>query len=192
MGSLRNILNDVVDDNSQRRLSLDNSTPTPVLHSSPRCPASSDLSTHHPSSANYWRGDSPHGAYSRAPVCSVSRQHIASLPDRRDSTGINEPITHSSSHCQSHAADQDMPRNVMHESGVRLTPITGKVSRAKKGVPVHKCNMCPKTFTRAEHLRRHQLSHQPPDLACSVPGCSKVFHRKDLLERHQWRHKMSA
>ncbi|RDA87947.1 hypothetical protein CP532_1717 [Ophiocordyceps camponoti-leonardi (nom. inval.)] len=52
----------------------------------------------------------------------------------------------------------------------KLTPITGR------------------TFTRAEHLRRHQLSHQPPGLPCQVPGCDKVFHRKDLLERHQQRH----
>ena len=56
---------------------------------------------------------------------------------------------------------------------VKLTPITGRVSRAKKGVPVHVCDICrpPKvslepryhdfkprtndkqTFTRAEHLR---------------------------------------
>ena len=55
---------------------------------------------------------------------------------------------------------------------VKLTPITGRVSRAKKGVPVHTCDICkpPKvsclqlllvrrltnhaqTFTRAEHLR---------------------------------------
>ncbi|KID97033.1 Transcription factor, fungi, partial [Metarhizium majus ARSEF 297] len=56
------------------------------------------------------------------------------------------------------------------EVPVKLTPITGR------------------TFTRAEHLRRHQLSHQPPALPCTVPGCDKVFHRRDLLERHQQRH----
>ncbi|KAM4066005.1 fungal specific transcription factor [Hirsutella rhossiliensis] len=76
------------------------------------------------------------------------------------------------------------------DAPVKLTPITGRVSRAKKGLAVHICELCrpPKTFTRAEHLRRHQLSHQPPDLRCQVPGCDKVFHRKDLLERHQQRH----
>ncbi|PHH72831.1 hypothetical protein CDD83_4862 [Cordyceps sp. RAO-2017] len=72
----------------------------------------------------------------------------------------------------------------------KLTPVTKRVSRAKKGLAVHTCDLCrpPKTFTRAEHLRRHQLSHQPPALECQVPGCDKVFHRKDLLERHQQRH----
>ncbi|PHH79528.1 hypothetical protein CDD80_4525 [Ophiocordyceps camponoti-rufipedis] len=36
----------------------------------------------------------------------------------------------------------------------KLTPITGRVSRAKKGLAVHTCELCrpPKTFTRAEHL----------------------------------------
>ncbi|KAK4176053.1 hypothetical protein QBC36DRAFT_353147 [Triangularia setosa] len=68
---------------------------------------------------------------------------------------------------------------------MRLTPITGRVSRAKKGVPVHVCELCrpAKTFTRAEHLRRHQLSHEEPQFRCQ--GCDKAFHRQDLLTRHQ-------
>ncbi|KAI0179191.1 hypothetical protein GGR52DRAFT_295974 [Hypoxylon sp. FL1284] len=73
---------------------------------------------------------------------------------------------------------------------VKLTPITGRVSRAKKGVPVHTCDICnpPKTFTRAEHLRRHQLSHKNPEFPCAYPGCEKAFHRADLLARHAQRH----
>ncbi|KAJ3569674.1 hypothetical protein NPX13_g6003 [Xylaria arbuscula] len=73
---------------------------------------------------------------------------------------------------------------------VKLTPITGRVSRAKKGVPVHTCDICkpPKTFTRAEHLRRHQLSHKPASFQCPWQGCDKVFHRQDLLTRHIQRH----
>ncbi|KAK4164480.1 hypothetical protein QBC43DRAFT_288730 [Cladorrhinum sp. PSN259] len=74
------------------------------------------------------------------------------------------------------------PQSDMH---VRLTPITGRVSRAKKGVPVHVCEICKphKTFTRAEHLRRHQLGHGTPQFQC--PGCDRAFHRQDLLTRHQ-------
>ncbi|KAJ4395941.1 hypothetical protein N0V93_000157 [Gnomoniopsis smithogilvyi] len=74
------------------------------------------------------------------------------------------------------------------EVPVRYTPITGRVSRAKKGVPVHICESCnpPKTFTRAEHLRRHQLSHQQPRFPCD--RCDRAFHRQDLLTRHQQRH----
>jgi hypothetical protein len=41
------------------------------------------------------------------------------------------------------------------EIPVKYTPVTGRISRAKKGVPVHTCEICrpAKTFTRAEHLR---------------------------------------
>ncbi|KAF5025236.1 hypothetical protein F66182_2702 [Fusarium sp. NRRL 66182] len=74
------------------------------------------------------------------------------------------------------------------EPHVKLTPITRKISKAKKGVPVHTCNQCPKTFSRAEHLRRHQLSHSPPDLCCPIAHCNKTFYRKDLLDRHIQRH----
>ncbi|KAI2605999.1 uncharacterized protein GGS25DRAFT_523668 [Hypoxylon fragiforme] len=53
---------------------------------------------------------------------------------------------------------------------VKLTPVTRRVSRAKKGMPVHTCETCnpPKTFTRAEHLRadlltRHVQRHDHDD-----------------------------
>ncbi|KAJ3576123.1 hypothetical protein NPX13_g3802 [Xylaria arbuscula] len=41
---------------------------------------------------------------------------------------------------------------------VKLTPINGRVSRAKKGVPIHICDICkpPKSFTRAEHLSQDE------------------------------------
>ncbi|KAH7356557.1 hypothetical protein BKA65DRAFT_547948 [Rhexocercosporidium sp. MPI-PUGE-AT-0058] len=41
---------------------------------------------------------------------------------------------------------------------VKYTPVTGRISRAKKGVPVHTCDICRpvKTFTRAEHLSETQ------------------------------------
>lgn len=49
------------------------------------------------------------------------------------------------------------PRGSEHatEMPVKYTPVTGRISRAKKGVPVHTCDICRpvKTFTRAEHLR---------------------------------------
>ncbi|KAI0394113.1 hypothetical protein F5Y17DRAFT_274939 [Xylariaceae sp. FL0594] len=73
---------------------------------------------------------------------------------------------------------------------VKLTPITGRVSRAKKGVPVHVCEKCipHRTFTRAEHLRRHDLGHGPAAYACSYPGCDKQFVRQDLYLRHLPKH----
>ncbi|CAL3967247.1 unnamed protein product [Diplocarpon coronariae] len=73
---------------------------------------------------------------------------------------------------------------------VKYTPVTRRVSRAKKGMPVHTCGICRpvKTFTRAEHLRRHQLSHQKPAYPCSFEDCERAFHRPDLLARHVNRH----
>ncbi|KAK8098387.1 uncharacterized protein PG998_013873 [Apiospora kogelbergensis] len=64
------------------------------------------------------------------------------------------------------SSQPNRPMSAQPEPPVKLTPITGRVSRAKKGVPVHVCEICkpPKfgqfnltryqTFTRAEHLRR--------------------------------------
>ncbi|KAK4042635.1 hypothetical protein C8A01DRAFT_33299 [Parachaetomium inaequale] len=74
------------------------------------------------------------------------------------------------------------------EYAPKITPKTGRVSKAKKGLPVHVCDICrpPKTFTRAEHLRRHQLGHGAPQFQC--PGCDRSFHRADLLARHQQKH----
>ncbi|KAL3462643.1 fungal-specific transcription factor domain-containing protein [Aspergillus heterothallicus] len=48
---------------------------------------------------------------------------------------------------------------------------------------------CGKTYTRAEHLSRHQLNHSPRRVfVCEYPDCSLSFVRKDLLDRHQLRH----
>ncbi|KAJ0136857.1 Transcription factor atf1 [Fusarium oxysporum f. sp. albedinis] len=67
----------------------------------------------------------------------------------------------------------------MNNADAEQTTPTGKVSRAKKGKPVH-------VYTRAEHLRRHQSSHREPKFQC--PICQRCFYRKDLLERHYKRH----
>ncbi|KAK8014629.1 hypothetical protein PG990_007925 [Apiospora arundinis] len=92
------------------------------------------------------------------------------------------------------SSQPNRPMATQPEPPVKLTPITGRVSRAKKGVPVHVCDICkpPKTFTRAEHLRRHQLSHQTPGHPCQYPGCDRAFHRADLLARHQTRHEQEG
>ncbi|KAK5634592.1 hypothetical protein RRF57_010305 [Xylaria bambusicola] len=87
------------------------------------------------------------------------------------------------------------------EIPVKLTPITGRVSRAKKGVPVHTCEICkpPKVGVFEDRCscvkvfanvmcRRHQLSHKPATFQCPWHGCDKVFHRQDLLTRHTQRH----
>ncbi|KAF2805067.1 uncharacterized protein BDZ99DRAFT_524790 [Mytilinidion resinicola] len=64
---------------------------------------------------------------------------------------------------------------------------TGRISKAKKGLKVHNCE-CGRSYTRAEHLRRHQKNHNQDALVCNFPRCGKTFYRPDLLQRHQERH----
>ncbi|KAF1931157.1 uncharacterized protein M421DRAFT_90248 [Didymella exigua CBS 183.55] len=65
---------------------------------------------------------------------------------------------------------------------------TGRVSKAKKGLKVHECD-CGRSYTRAEHLRRHQRNHTQEDgVLCKYPNCGRTFVRPDLLQRHEERH----
>ncbi|KJZ74496.1 hypothetical protein HIM_06092 [Hirsutella minnesotensis 3608] len=48
---------------------------------------------------------------------------------------------------------------------------------------------CDKIYSRAEHLQRHQLNHNPKEIfQCDVGGCDQKFVRLDLLARHKKRH----
>lgn len=62
-------------------------------------------------------------------------------------SGSNQPSMSGTPQQGSRASDSGA------EIPVKYTPVTGRISRAKKGVPVHTCEVCRKTFTRAEHLR---------------------------------------
>ncbi|CAI6331744.1 unnamed protein product [Periconia digitata] len=75
------------------------------------------------------------------------------------------------------------------DAEVRYTR-TGRISKAKKQLKVHNCE-CGRSYTRAEHLRRHQKNHESTVL-CDYPGCGKLFYRIDLLQRHQERHNESS
>ncbi|PYI09266.1 MFS general substrate transporter [Aspergillus sclerotiicarbonarius CBS 121057] len=54
----------------------------------------------------------------------------------------------------------------------------------------HVCHWptCGKTFTRAEHLRRHALNHESARDGYTCERCSVHFRRPDLLSRHLMRH----
>ncbi|KAK4870530.1 hypothetical protein LT330_004878 [Penicillium expansum] len=70
-----------------------------------------------------------------------------------------------------------------------------RVSKAMKGKRVHACERpgCSKVFTRAEHRRRHELSHEPKkQYPCTYEGCTKAFHRPDYLTQHLGRHATSG
>ncbi|CAG8979094.1 hypothetical protein HYALB_00000224 [Hymenoscyphus albidus] len=48
---------------------------------------------------------------------------------------------------------------------------------------------CGKSYSRAEHLYRHQLNHQPKQIYnCDFPDCVRTFVRQDLRNRHRERH----
>ncbi|KAH8886286.1 hypothetical protein GQ53DRAFT_845077 [Thozetella sp. PMI_491] len=48
---------------------------------------------------------------------------------------------------------------------------------------------CGRSYSRAEHLQRHQLNHYPSEIfTCDHPGCLRAFVRRDLLMRHRERH----
>ncbi|PPJ58533.1 hypothetical protein CBER1_07170 [Cercospora berteroae] len=48
---------------------------------------------------------------------------------------------------------------------------------------------CGKSYSRAEHLYRHQLNHTPKQIYyCDFPGCDRNFVRADLCARHKERH----
>ncbi|PHH73607.1 hypothetical protein CDD82_5369 [Ophiocordyceps australis] len=165
---------------------------TPALH--PLCSSAAEASpspfaltsppdSYHlgrrPSNASTDSMDSPY-AQSRRPPPAHPAGHL-------------DAHTHSHGHPSTalYSATPTRPLMPTPDTPVKLTPVTKRPSRAKKGLAVHTCEICrpPKTFTRAEHLRRHKSSsHQPPDLPCSWPDCDKKFHRKDLLERHYQKH----
>ncbi|PHH87378.1 hypothetical protein CDD83_8965 [Cordyceps sp. RAO-2017] len=51
---------------------------------------------------------------------------------------------------------------------------------------------CDKIYSRAEHLQRHQLNHNPKEIfRCDVGDCDQEFVRLDLLARHKKRHTSS-
>lgn len=48
---------------------------------------------------------------------------------------------------------------------------------------------CGKSYSRAEHLYRHQLNHNPKQIYhCDFPECHRSFVRQDLCARHKERH----
>ncbi|KAJ8929736.1 hypothetical protein NQ314_017551 [Rhamnusium bicolor] len=56
-----------------------------------------------------------------------------------------------------------------------------------EGLKVHKCKVCNKEFSRANHLKRHVTSHSSvKPFRCTV--CTKSFNRRDHLNQHQKLH----
>ncbi|KEZ41125.1 hypothetical protein SAPIO_CDS7192 [Scedosporium apiospermum] len=69
---------------------------------------------------------------------------------------------------------------------------TRKRRRSRKGLDKKfECphEGCGKSYSRAEHLYRHQLNHNPKQIYhCDYPDCKRTFVRLDLCNRHKDRH----
>ncbi|KAK2783767.1 hypothetical protein FQN52_009511 [Onygenales sp. PD_12] len=68
-----------------------------------------------------------------------------------------------------------------------------KRKRSRKGDSEKKFDCkhegCGKSYSRAEHLYRHQLNHTPKHIyRCDFPDCYRSFVRQDLCVRHRERH----
>ncbi|KAK6340842.1 hypothetical protein TWF696_009161 [Orbilia brochopaga] len=72
------------------------------------------------------------------------------------------------------------------------SPQKRKRRRSRKGMDKkYECTHpdCGKSYSRAEHLYRHQLNHDPKQIYnCCYQDCTRTFVRQDLCLRHQERH----
>lgn len=152
-------------------------------------PDSSIVSGAYGRGSDYSMNTSPSRAHGRSPSSHSFHSLPAESNTSTDSMDSHYGHRHGHGHGYGHGHDHSLGHNgrfsnapmrphlPQQEAPVKLTPITGRVSRAKKGVPVHTCDICrpPKvpalkyclkldstlqslttgcqTFTRAEHLR---------------------------------------
>ncbi|KAF2791586.1 hypothetical protein K505DRAFT_339452 [Melanomma pulvis-pyrius CBS 109.77] len=119
---------------------------------------------------------------------STSSHHHRRRPGTRKEALFAGPHTGSSRGDSSTMQPSASPTQMSPDLSSVAYTRTGRISKAKKGRKVHNCE-CGRSYTRAEHLRRHQKNHaQEAALVCNFPDCGKSFYRIDLLQRHQERH----
>ncbi|KIW87388.1 uncharacterized protein Z519_12024 [Cladophialophora bantiana CBS 173.52] len=83
----------------------------------------------------------------------------------------------------------DQPVADQHASADRRRSSSAKTEGRRR----FKCTYagCGRDYSRAEHLYRHQLNHNPKEIyKCEYPGCLRTFVRQDLCIRHQERHEV--
>ncbi|KAJ5332218.1 hypothetical protein MYU51_007467 [Penicillium brevicompactum] len=117
-------------------------------------------------------------------MASFNTPYPSATPALFDHTRSASLTNHDTNHSAGYLQSQTQTRSPSLTSSCR-------VSKAMKGKRVHACEHpgCPKVFTRAEHRRRHELSHEPKKQhTCSYEGCGKAFHRADYLHQHIARH----
>ena len=85
--------------------------------------------------------------------------------------------------------DFDSFLNIANDSDPHGPDAQSTESRAKKREFECPHEGCDKSYSRAEHLYRHQLNHNPKSIYhCDFPSCGRSFIRQDLCARHKDRH----
>ncbi|EWC46203.1 hypothetical protein DRE_04581 [Drechslerella stenobrocha 248] len=109
---------------------------------------------------------------------STAEDHLADAMEDEDEEGSDKEMH-----------DASGPPGQIPASG---SPQKRKRRRSRKGMDKkYDCKHpdCGKSYSRAEHLYRHQLNHEPKQIYnCCFPDCSRSFVRQDLCLRHQERH----
>ncbi|EGE08202.1 zinc finger protein zas1 [Trichophyton equinum CBS 127.97] len=87
----------------------------------------------------------------------------------------------------SHSPSDEVQSPIKPDGSPKKRKRTRKAATGKKFECKHKG--CGKSYSRAEHLYRHQLNHSPKQIyRCEFPNCFRTFVRQDLCIRHQERH----
>lgn len=121
----------------------------------------------------------------------------AEPPPTRQETQTTEPASNSSTGHRAARRPSESP-TYSPASATASASASGSTAPAptrrasRRGAPRRfRCDVegCGKLYTRAEHLQRHQLNHNPREIfECNEDGCSHCFVRADLLARHKNRH----
>lgn len=160
MASLKNIMNtddEHVDPRSGSR-PIDLAS-RPSLRPNPSASGSTSSSSHNS------RPDPPTSSTTSSVVDHLSSSTNLNMTSRRRSnTSLDSLELSNQPGPSSNAPMRPFTAGVGSEPHVKLTPITRKISKAKKGVPVHTCDRCPKVRYLPPYLNSGQFQLTSLDL----------------------------
>ncbi|XP_001359687.3 zinc finger protein 84 [Drosophila pseudoobscura] len=97
--------------------------------------------------------------------------------------------------------DDEAESDFEDEDSLDNLPLGQRIQKWKTGngdalrslnLSIYKCNECPKSFKRADYLKRHQIrSHKPESRWFSCSLCIRKFNSSDALEMHLKVHRNS-
>ncbi|KAF2125136.1 hypothetical protein P153DRAFT_325611 [Dothidotthia symphoricarpi CBS 119687] len=134
-----------------------------------------------------------------AQILSMHAAHASDLgklqtqfPDKMDTTEPPTPASPDSGELRGRRRERDDDDDDGDGADGEATGGSRKRRRSRKGLDKKfECphEGCGKSYSRAEHLYRHQLNHNPKQIYnCDFPDCHRSFVRQDLCARHKERH----